>query len=105
MRYTIGLATTFGDDAVAPLADLLRKDEDDGVRISCARALVNTTHPDATRALIAALDDRDAGVVYAARQTLWKTTQQDFGYDGKAWLTWFVQTNTPASAPATNPRP
>ncbi len=65
--------------------------------------MVNASTPEATRALIDALDDKDAAVVYNARQSLWSTTREDFGYDSRAWLTWYQAKNAPATstAPAT----
>ena len=54
--------------------------------------------------LIGALDDRDAAVVYYARQALVANTGQGMGYDVKPWLEWYQQTYAKATTqPATQP--
>jgi HEAT repeat protein len=95
----IGLQFTFSPDAIPALTELVRSDPDDQVRLNAARALEHASTPESIRALIGAMDDRDAGVVYYARQSLLKTTHQDFGYNSRDWLTWYEQTY--ATAPTT----
>ena len=97
-----GLVTTWTDEAAAPLAALLKGDEDDQVRVFAARALAHAHTPDAIRALIDTLNDKDAAVVRYAHASLAAATGQDFSYDNRAWLSWFQKTYvTPAStAPA-----
>jgi hypothetical protein len=97
-----GLVTTWNDAAAAPLAALVKADEDDQVRVFAARALAHAHTPDAIRALIDALSDKDAAVVRYARSSLAAATGQDFSYDTRAWLSWYQKTYvTPAStAPA-----
>jgi HEAT repeat protein len=96
----LGLATTFGDAAVEPLIVHIRADVDEQVRLNCARALKNARTPEAVRALIDGIDDRDAAVAFYARASLVAATGQDYGIDPKAWLTWYQQTYTPTTAPA-----
>ena len=65
-----GLITTWNDSAFAPLSVRVKEDEDDQVRIACARALAHANTPDAFRALIDALNDKDAAVVRYAHSSL-----------------------------------
>jgi HEAT repeat protein len=98
-----GLLETFNLTAIDPLARLLtgpKMDPDDQVRIACARALVNAGTPAVLRALIDALDDKNAAVVYWARESLIARTGNKFDFDGKTWLTWYQQAYAP---PATKP--
>jgi HEAT repeat protein len=80
------------DEAIPPLVEGLEKDSDEQVRVACARALRNAHSPVAIRALITALDDRNAAVVYWAHESLMINTGNKFDYDRTAWLTWFEQT-------------
>lgn len=96
-----GLISTWNDDAFAPLAAHVKDDPDDQVRIFAAQALCHARTPDAYRALIDGLNDRDAAVVRYAHSSLVAATGQDFSFNNKAWLTWYQQTYvTPTSAPA-----
>ena len=95
-----GLRQTFGPAAIAPLSLLLNTDPDDQVRIACARALFNASTPVAYRALIDALDDKNAAVVYWARESLIARTGSKLGFDAKLWLSWYQQKYGP---PATKP--
>jgi HEAT repeat protein len=97
----MGLAMTFGPAATKSLIEHVRGDEDNQTRINAARALRNATSPDAVRALIDAADDKDAAVAFMALGSLIPITHQNFGYDVKAWLTWYQDTYTPTTAPAT----
>ncbi|HUO09166.1 MAG TPA: HEAT repeat domain-containing protein [Phycisphaerae bacterium] len=94
-----GLCFTFTPEATPALANAVRSDSDDQVRIYAARALRSDPSPAAVRALIDALDDRDAGVVYYAHDSLKHSTHQDFGTDSKAWLRWYQTWNQPATKP------
>jgi HEAT repeat protein len=100
----LGLTATWSEAASVPLAELVKKDTDEQVRILAARALAKTKTPDAYRALIDALNDRDAAVVKYAHDSLVASTGQDFSYNNKSWLQWYQQTYVmPASAPASGP--
>ena len=87
----VGLQTTFGPAATDPLAQLAVSDPDDQVRIQSVRALQNSPTAPSVRALIAALDDRNAAVVYWAHLSLVRITRQEIGFDPKQWLTWYQQ--------------
>jgi HEAT repeat protein len=86
-----GLQETFNESAIPALTAHVVDDVDEQVRMACARALKNGRTPAAYRALITALDDKNAGVVYYALQSLQITTGQLLGYDAKAWLGWYQQ--------------
>jgi HEAT repeat protein len=96
----VGLTENFDPSAIPALIDHVQKDTDDQTRVACARALKNAKTPEVYRALIAAMDDRDAAVVYAARQALITNTGQNLGYDPKAWLNWYAKTYPPTTQPA-----
>jgi len=98
-----GLQETFNNTAIAALATSVIKDPDDQVRVGCARALGNGRTAVANRALIDALDDRNAGVVYWAHQSLVITTGQRIGFEPKAWLLWYRQNFSPTTLPAPKP--
>jgi len=95
-----GLITTWNDSAFAPLSVRVKEDEDDQVRINSARALAHANTPDAFRALIDALNDKDAAVVRYAHSSLAAATGQDFSYDNRAWLSWYQKTYVTPAAPA-----
>lgn len=96
----LGLTQTFNTSATAALADAVRKDPDQQVRVYAARALRSDGSSASVRALIDALDDRDAAVVYNAHQSLVHITHQNIGPDGKAWLSWYERVNSPATKPS-----
>lgn len=111
-----GLISTWNEEALKslilhthPRRDALATppdgEDDEQVRIFAVQALCHSHAPDAFRALIDALNDRDVAVVRYAHSSLVAATGQDFSYDNKAWLTWYQQTyvNAPASAPAGQP--
>jgi HEAT repeat protein len=100
----IGLIYTFRGEAIGPVCEHVRGDVDEQVRINCARALRHANTPDSIRALIDALEDRDAAVVFSARESLQAATSQDFGYDSRAWLAWYQQTYQAAPANSTAPQ-
>lgn len=97
------LSYTFTTAATSALANAVRSDPDTQVRINAARALHSDPSNESIRALIDALDDRDAGVVYFAHDSLVKITHQNIGPDGKEWLQWFQSANQPATKPAAQP--
>jgi hypothetical protein len=100
----LGLMGTWNEAASAPLAELVKKDPNEQVRIFAARALGQTKSPEAYRALIDALNDRDAAVVKYAHESLVRASGQDFSYNTRSWLQWYQQAYvTPASAPASGP--
>jgi HEAT repeat protein len=97
----LGLATTFGPSAEQPLADHLRSDADDQVRINAARALVNASSDTSIRALIDGLDDKNPAVVYYAHESLLQLTGQSLPFESKPWLEWYRRTyEKPAPTPA-----
>ncbi len=106
-----GLVTTWNDVATPglilhshPPRDSLAVppdgEADAQVRIFAVRALARANAPDAFRALIDALGDKDAAVARYAQGSLVAATGQNFSYDTKAWLTWYQQAHVAASAPA-----
>jgi HEAT repeat protein len=98
-----GLLTTFSPEAEAPLRAHLHDDADDQVKINCARALRHFRTQPTLRALIDALDDRNAAVAYWAHESLIGLTGQRMPVDTKTWLTWYQQQFAPpASAPSAN---
>jgi HEAT repeat protein len=94
------LCFTFNNTATQPLTVSVRTDPDTQVRINAARALGSDPASASVRALIDALDDHDAGVIYYAHDSLVRTTHQNIGPDSKAWLQWYEQANQPATKPA-----
>jgi HEAT repeat protein len=98
-----GLLHTWNADAEAPLRVRLKEDDDDQVRINCARALRHFPTQPVIRALIDALDDRNAAVAYWAHESLMGLTGQRLPVDTKTWLGWYQQRFAPA--PATSPAP
>jgi HEAT repeat protein len=95
----IGLQFTFSSEAIGPLTRHATGDVDDDVRINAVRALQRADTPEGIRALISALEDKNAAVVFYAHQALGMLTHQDFKYDSDAWLAWYQQTYS--AAPAT----
>ena len=96
-----GLGTTFGPAAIQPLADRLRSDTDDQVRINAARALAQASTETSLRALIDALDDKNTAVIFYAHASLVALTGQQLPFEGKPWLEWYQRTyEKPAAKPA-----
>jgi HEAT repeat protein len=87
-----GLRQTYNDTAVPLLTKVLATDPEDQVRTAAARALRNTHSPAGLDALIKALDDKNAAVVYWASDSLKIATGNKFQYDRAAWVEWFKQT-------------
>lgn len=101
-----GLISTWNDSAFPPLIAHVASDDDDLVRVYCARALVHASTPESIHALIGALGDKDAAVVRYAHDSLVALARQDFYYSTKDWTAWYQQTYAaPASpiAPPTRP--
>jgi len=75
---------------------LLQEDEDRNVRLEAARGL-GCLGADRTTldVLVAALSDRDFGVVYESEQSLIKLTGMTFDYDPQAWTDWLGKTPDP----------
>jgi HEAT repeat protein len=94
------LCSTFNKSATSALANAVRTDPDTQVRINAARALKSDPSNESVRALIDALDDRDASVVFYAHDSLVKITHQNIGPDTKEWLQWYQSANQPATKPA-----
>ena len=65
------------------------------IRVEAAHALGQYAEPRVIQPLISALDDRFLAVNEAARRSLRTLTGQDFGFDRKAWLKWYEETDTP----------
>jgi HEAT repeat protein len=91
------LCYTFNKSATTALAQAVRSDPDTQVRINAARALKSDPSNESVRALIDALDDRDASVVFYAHDSLVKITRQNIGPDAKEWLQWYQSVNQPAT--------
>ena len=87
-----GLLKVLSPEAFGPLMDHLAKDTDDQVRVACARALRHARNAEGARALIQALDDKNAAVVYWAHESLIMSTGMKLSYDGKEWMEWWQET-------------
>jgi len=95
-----GLCYTFNTTATSALANAVRSDPDEQVRINAARALRSDPSSSSVRALIDALDDQNPAVVFYAHESLVLITHQKINTDSKAWLSWYEQVNQPATQPA-----
>ncbi len=71
--------------SVASLANALRSDKDQEVRMAAADALGKINSPESIKALAVALDDRDPAMQYAGVQSLKSITGKDYGPDVKVW--------------------
>ncbi len=96
-----GLLTSYSAEAEAPLRVHLREDDDDQVKINCARALRHFPTQPVIRALIDALDDRNAAVAYWSHESLIGMTGVRMPVDTKTWLTWYQQRYSPPPATGT----
>jgi HEAT repeat protein len=74
-----------GKDAALLLAETVRSDTDDDVRLAATKALAKYDDPQALSALAAVLDDRNPALQYRAMDSLRDTTGKDFGNDVVAW--------------------
>lgn len=90
---------TWTNEATPAVANALRRDSDEQVRIYCARALRSDRAPESLRALIEALDDSNAAVNHWAHDSLVHLTGQNLPVDSHAWLTWFQQSQPAATQP------
>ncbi|HVX83582.1 MAG TPA: HEAT repeat domain-containing protein [Phycisphaerae bacterium] len=88
---------TWAPSAETALRTHLHDDADDQVKINCAHALRHFGTPTAIRALIDALDDRNAAVAYWSHESLIALTGQKMPTDTKIWLTWFQSRYGPAA--------
>lgn len=79
------------------LAVLNRPEETLDVRIAATEALKHYKRLEVARALVARLNERDFGVAWQARRSLRRMTQQDFGYNEGAWLSYFTGPENPFS--------
>ncbi len=70
---------------VAPLQKILEKTGDLDLRLAAADALGQIRSPESIRALGVALKDRDPALQFAAVEAMKNLTDQDLGYDVKAW--------------------
>lgn len=68
------------------------KEDDAQVRASAATALGQYDEPRVVQGLITAINDTQLTVNENARESLVTLTGEDFGYDGRAWLSWTRQT-------------
>lgn len=75
-------------EAIDPLLERLRDDEDADVRQAAANALAQYPRLRVFQGLVGALNDDDYGVVREAVRSLRTLTGQDLGEDGAAWLAW-----------------
>lgn len=82
------------ESAVDPLMHILLRDEDVDVRQAAAYALGQYPQRRVLEVLVAALDDRDFGVVKEAQQAMQTLTGHDLGTDASEWLTWMSQNST-----------
>lgn len=71
--------------SVASLANALRGDKDEDVKMAAAQALGKIKSPESLQALTAALDDRDPAMQYVGVQSMKSVTGKDYGPDVQAW--------------------
>ena len=79
-------------DGSSILMERLANDRETSIRIRSAELLKAYPQRKVVRALLAALEDEDFGVVYTARKSLAELTGKDFGYDLAAWQGWMAGT-------------
>lgn len=90
------LANVPDESAAAPLmAHLRNPGENKDVRIASADGLRSFPTNPVAQALIRVLDERDFGVAWQARYSLWLMSGQDFGYNQAAWLNYLTTTAKP----------
>ena len=71
--------------AVGHLAQSLRNDKDQDVRLAAAEALGLIKSPESMQALVVALNDRDPAMQYVGVQSMKSVTGKDYGGDVQAW--------------------
>ncbi len=74
---------------------LVARDRSRDVRLACACVLGHIQDRTVLEPLIAALDERDFGVVFEAERSLIRLTGQTFHHDAVAWRQWLIQTDDP----------
>jgi hypothetical protein len=74
---------------------LLQTDPSRDVRVCGAQMLGYLPNADALEALIAALEQRDFGVVYECERSLMRLTGTTHGHDPRAWRQWLAATDAP----------
>jgi hypothetical protein len=80
------------DKLIDPLIYHMNKDTDSQTRVNCTQALDRYASPKVLMALAAALDDKDAAVVYWAWDHLTKVTGQTYlPKEPKPWQDWLAQ--------------
>lgn len=75
-------------DAIDPLVETLREDEDADVRLTAARALGQYAEDRVFETLVGALNDREYSVVRQAARSLRTLTGQELGDRASEWLAW-----------------
>lgn len=78
-------------DAVDPLIDVLRDDEDADVRLAAARALGQYAEERVFEALVGALNDRQYSVVRQTLRSLELLTGEQLGDRSSEWLAWYEE--------------
>ncbi|UUO08637.1 HEAT repeat domain-containing protein [Blastopirellula sp. J2-11] len=71
--------------AIAELGDLIVRDRELDVRLAAAKALEQFDSPEARKALLPAVQDRDPALRYVAIQSLREHSQVDYGGDASKW--------------------
>lgn len=90
------LANVPDPQAMPPLLNLLSEPaENADVRIAAADALKHYQTIEVGRALVSALQDRNFGVSWQARQSLVRLTHRDLGYDQGKWLNYLTGAQRP----------
>ncbi|MDB5332515.1 MAG: putative lyase [Phycisphaerales bacterium] len=83
-------------EAAAPLSKILgNREENRDVRIAAADALKHYRTLAAVRALTSALNEREFGISWQARNSLKYLTARDYGFDESAWLAYFTGPEKP----------
>lgn len=83
------------ESACQVVAFLLNNDPARDVRVEAARLLGHYASSQSLESLIAALRQRDFGVVYEAERSLTRLTGERFGHDHTAWQTWLATVPDP----------
>lgn len=88
---TQALQKIHNSKVVAPLARVLKGDQDSDVRMAAARALGQYPKRPVFDALVGSLLDESFGVIASSRNSLKTLTGQDLGLDPARWLNWADQ--------------
>ncbi|HEX8523085.1 MAG TPA: HEAT repeat domain-containing protein [Tepidisphaeraceae bacterium] len=90
------LANVPSPEAAAPLQKIVSNAlENKDLRIAAADALKHYPNLGVGRTLVGALNTRDFGVAWQARQSLRRLTGRDLHYDESAWLTYLTSPGRP----------